>query len=134
NEECSAECFGPKALGQGSLHVGSAAFAAPLPRRPRSLSFFSRLSWSSERNGNVVHVPMRALSRRYASLNARAISAGQPSTPPGSGTPQCAVIGCPGHPGHASPAALSQTVKTKSSAGALGLANSPHDFERKREI
>ena len=45
--------------------------------------------------------------------------------------PQCAVIGWPGQTGQASPAALSQTVKTKSSGGAPGLANSLHDFERK---
>ena len=35
--------------------------------------------------------------------------------------PQCAVIGLPGHTGHASPAALSQTVKMKSNFGAPGL-------------
>ena len=44
--------------------------------------------------------------------------------------PQCAVIGWPGHSGQASPAALSQTVKTKSSCGAPGAANSAQDFER----
>jgi hypothetical protein len=38
--------------------------------------------------------------------------------------PQCAVIGCPGHTGQLSPAALSQTVKTKSITGASGTANS----------
>ena len=42
----------------------------------------------------------------------------------GSGTPQCAVMGWPGHTGHTSPAALSQTVRTKSICGASGLANS----------
>ena len=48
--------------------------------------------------------------------------------------PQCAVIGWPGQTGQASPAALSQTVNTKSSAGAPGLANSSHDFERKPDV
>ena len=43
-----------------------------------------------------------------------------PSTAAGSSMPQCAVIGWPGQTGHASPAALSQTVKTKSIFGALG--------------
>ena len=45
--------------------------------------------------------------------------------------PQCAVIGWPGQTGQVSPAALSQTVNTKSSGGAPGLANSFQDFERK---
>ena len=44
--------------------------------------------------------------------------------------PQCAVIGWPGQNGQVSPAALSQTVNTKSSGGAPGLANSFQDFER----
>src|SRR5688500_15252734 len=44
---------------------------------------------------------------------------------------RCAVIGCPGQIGHISPAALSQTVKTKSSLGAPALANSSQLFERK---
>jgi hypothetical protein len=44
----------------------------------------------------------------------------------GSGMPQCAVIGWPGHTGQTSPAALSQTVMTKSICGASGLANTSH--------
>ena len=48
--------------------------------------------------------------------------------------PQCAVIGWPGHTGHASAAALSQTVNTKSNSGAPALANSSHDFDRKPEV
>jgi hypothetical protein len=44
------------------------------------------------------------------------------------------VIGWPGHTGQTSPAALSQTVKAKSSAGAPGWANSFHDFERKPDV
>src|SRR6202022_5167089 len=48
--------------------------------------------------------------------------------------PQCAGIGGPGHTGQDSPAALSQTVKTKSIAGASGLANSSQFFERKTSI
>jgi hypothetical protein len=43
------------------------------------------------------------------------------------------VIGWPGHNGQASPAALSQTVKTKSRSGAPGLANTAQDFERSVE-
>ena len=53
-----------------------------------------------------------------------------PATAAGSSTPQCAVIGCPGQIGHISPAALSQTVNTKSSFGAPGCANSFQLFER----
>src|SRR5208282_1053882 len=49
---------------------------------------------------------------------------GVPATAAGSGTPQCAVIGWPGHIGHTSFAALSQTVKTKFIFGAPGFANS----------
>ena len=45
--------------------------------------------------------------------------------------PQCAVIGWPGHTGQVSAAALSQTVKTKSSFGAPGPENSVQLFERK---
>ena len=45
--------------------------------------------------------------------------------------PQCAVIGWPGQTGHASAAASSQTVKTKSSLGASGRANSVQLLERK---
>src|SRR3546814_19074053 len=45
--------------------------------------------------------------------------------------PQGAVIGLPGHAGHVSPAALSQTVKMKSKRGAPGCENSSQLFERK---
>ena len=48
--------------------------------------------------------------------------------------PQCAVIGWPGQTGQASPAALSQTVKTKSITGASGAANSSQLFERKPSV
>jgi hypothetical protein len=50
------------------------------------------------------------------------------TTAAGSGTPQWAVIGCPGQTGHISWAALSQTVKTKWSWGASGFTNSSHDL------
>lgn len=57
-----------------------------------------------------------------------------PSAVEGSGSPQCALIGCPGQTGHTSLAALSQTVKTKSSSDAWGAANSSQDFERNFEV
>jgi hypothetical protein len=40
------------------------------------------------------------------------------------------VIGCPGHTGQTSFAALSQTVKTKFITGAFGVVNSSHDLLR----
>ena len=57
-----------------------------------------------------------------------------PSTAAGSSMPQCAVIGWPGHTGQDSPAALSQTVKTKSITGASLRANSSQLFERKSSV
>src|SRR5690606_3551104 len=45
-----------------------------------------------------------------------------------------AVIGWPGQTGQASPAALSQTVNTKSITGAPGWANSSQLFERKASV
>ena len=48
--------------------------------------------------------------------------------------PQCAVIGWPGQVGHSSWAALSQTVKTKSSRGASSPSNSLQLFERSPSI
>ena len=56
--------------------------------------------------------------------NALRFCSSLPSTAAGSGTPQCAVIGWPGQTGQTSPAALSQTVNTKSSGGEPGCANS----------
>ena len=44
--------------------------------------------------------------------------------------PQWAVIGCPGHTGHVSAAASSQSVKAKSSLGPSGPVNSVQLFER----
>jgi len=61
----------------------------------------------------------------------RSTSAALPRTTAGSGTPQWAVIGCPGQTGQTSCAALSQTVKTKSSFGESGFANSSQDLLRK---
>ena len=69
-----------------------------------------------------------------AVLKARSFSMSVPSTAAGSSMPQCAVIGCPGQSGQVSPAALSQTVKTKSITGAPGAANSSQLFERKPSV
>ena len=67
---------------------------------------------------------MRRRKVSAASVNALRFCSSVPSTAAGSGTPQCADIGRPGHSGQTSPAALSQTVKMKSSSGAPGTANS----------
>jgi len=59
-----------------------------------------------------------------ASRNARAIVSVEPATLAGSGIPQCAVTGCPGHTGQISAAAESQTVNTNCICGAPGIVNS----------
>ena len=48
--------------------------------------------------------------------------------------PQCAVIGWPGQTGQLSPAASSQTVKTKSIIGAPGTAKSSQVFDEKPSV
>ena len=72
----------------------------------------------------------RLVSIRSVSAKANRTSASLPVASAGSGTPQCAVIGCPGQTGQGSFAALSQTVKTKSSFGASGAENSFQLFDR----
>ena len=76
-------------------------------------------------------MPIRFLSMRYASAKAKRRSASVPSAGTGSGTPQCALIASPGQTGQLSLAASSQTVKTKSSNGALGVVNSSQLLERR---
>ena len=49
----------------------------------------------------------------------------------GSGKPTCSLDGCPGQMGQTSPAALSQTVMTRSIRGAPGSANSSQDLDRR---
>ena len=73
---------------------------------------------------------MRLVSMRNASAKANRISASVPIVVAGSGKPQWAVIGCPGQTGQVSAAASSQSVKAKSSFGALGPVNSVQLFER----
>ena len=73
-------------------------------------------------------------SMKNASRKALAITSGVPCTAAGSGTPQCAVIGWPGQKGQTSFAALSQTVKTKSSLGAPGFVNSSQLLLRRPSV
>ena len=75
----------------------------------------SRLFSGRQRNRLILRSRIKNASR-----NARSTSASLPRTAAGSGTPQWAVMGCPGHTGQTSLAALSQTVKTKSSLGGAG--------------
>ena len=89
----------------------------------RSTSFFSARRSSAAR-GRARKRLIRRSRIKNASRKARSISAASPRTAAGSGTPQCAVMGCPGQSGQISLAALSQTVKTKCIAGAPGRANS----------
>jgi hypothetical protein len=94
--------------------------------RPMFLSSFWSARESRLESGRLRNRPILRSSKKKASRKALVCSAGS-RTAAGSGTPQCAVIGCPGHTGQTSLAALSQTVKTKSRAGAPGSANSSQD-------
>jgi hypothetical protein len=64
----------------------------------------------------------------------RYVASAEPTKAAGSATPQWAVIGCPGHTGQGSAAAWSQTVKTKSSRGLSGRANSSQLLLRSPEV
>src|SRR4029077_6028008 len=102
--------------------------------RPISSSDFLSECASSLATGSSSSSRMREESVVKAPRNARRLSSSLPATAAGSGTPQWALTGCPGQSGHASPAALSHTVNTKSSAGASGPANSSQLFERSPSV
>jgi hypothetical protein len=76
----------------------------------------SRLKRSSSSGLRLVKSLIRVARARQACWNARSRSTSVAATAAGSSTPQCAVIGWPGHAGHVSFAALLQTVKTKPNA------------------
>src|SRR5882762_2233529 len=101
----------------------------PMP----SISFWMA-SWPRvERGKDIKRLILR--SRIMNALrNARSISSGVPCAAAGSGTPQWAVMGWPGHTGQISLAALSQTVKTKFICGAPGFANSSQLLLRKSSV
>src|SRR6202035_693400 len=69
-------------------------------------------------------------SRKNASRKALATCSSDPRTAAGSATPQCAVIGWPGHTRQTSLAALSHTVNTKASLGAPAREYSSQDLLR----
>ena len=133
-QESGAERFGCERAAAGACGIGlSLAPGGRSSTRPISSQLaacsVSRSSAGDRQAGEdrdaVVQHAGRHRRRRARSRPA------MPSTAAGSGTPQCAVIGWPGQTGQASPAALSQTVKTKSICGAPGRANSSQLFERK---
>src|SRR5690606_37182336 len=99
---------------------------APIP-----CSFEERAIRSMVSSGRLMNAAMRLRKSRSASSNAPSVLNAGPSTAAGSSIPQCTVTGCPGQTGQVSPAALSQTVKTKSILGAPCAANSSHALERR---
>ena len=99
--------------------------------RPISSTSFLMANRSREATGRERRSPILRSRIVNASRNVRSISRGEPCTPAGSATPQCAVTGWPGQIGQTSFAALSQTVNTKSILGASGKANSSQDLLRR---
>ena len=115
---------------RGNQKTGSEEFRGQPPREREApclpMSFNCRWMASRSRleSGRLRNRLILRSSITNASRKAFSISSGVPSAAAGSSTPQCAVIGCPGHTGQISLAALSQTVKTKFIFGAPGAANS----------
>jgi toxin YhaV len=85
-------------------------------------------------SGKFTNTCTRPRICRNTLLKAARLASSLPSTAAGSSKPQCAEIGCPGHTGQTSPAALSQTVRMKSSCGASGWANSSQLLLRRLSI
>src|ERR1700722_7483607 len=112
-EKCSAEEFCRHTPTQIECHCF-----------PIASTSFCKEKRSRVESGRLRKKLILRSSRKNASRNAFSTCSRVPCTAAGSGMPQCAVIGWPGHTGHTSFAALSQTVKTKSSLGASRLANS----------
>jgi len=111
-------------LVQSELLNETYSFAAGVAVRPILSSYLLIASLSRLSSGRERKRLIRLLSMEKASRNALFTSADVPRTEAGSGTPQCAVNGCPGHTGQISFAALSQTVIMKSSLGAPAAENS----------
>src|ERR1700716_4230306 len=116
---------------RGITHSAAVAGASPAPLAlPIVSNCFCNASLSREPIGKLTKIEIRLLSIGTAGAKGSRSSAPLPVAAAGSGTPKCAVIGWPGHTGHASAAASSQTVKTKSRCGASGRANSLQLLER----
>src|SRR5262245_46508071 len=86
----------------------------------------SSLIASSSRLENGKHKNRLILRSRIvkASRKARSICSCEPLTAVGSGTSHCPVMACPGHIGHSSLGALSETVHKNSRSGDPGYKNS----------
>src|SRR5271154_2881769 len=93
-----------------------------------------RARWSREARGRERKRLILRSRWTKASRKAWWIWPGVPLTAAGSGMPQWAGLGWPGQMGQTSPAALSQTVKTKSRRGAPGLANSSQGLLRRPAV
>src|SRR5450755_899975 len=119
---------------RGSSRHGCDRGVAHAVSRPISRILFCRDNRSSFAMGRLAKSWMRVVSRWHASENALRLASSLPSTVAGSGTPQCATTGCPGHTGQTSPAALSQTVMTKSSGGESACANSDQLLLRRSSV
>src|SRR5688572_11547797 len=119
------------ACGDAQQHPERKPALEPAHERPISSSFFCRTRRSSLSTGSARRRLMRVLSSLNARRKALRLASSGPVTAAGSAIPQWAVTGCPGHSGQVSPAALSHTVKTKSSFGAPGRANSSQFLERR---
>src|SRR5581483_3439710 len=130
HQDRGAERFGENAAPERRAHQAADAGSPASLVLPIASSAFCRVIWSSFPSGKLAKISMRLRNMRSASAKARRISASLPVAAAGSGTPQCAVIGCPGQNGQGSFAALSQTVNTKSSFGAPARENSSQLLER----
>jgi len=104
------------------------------PVRPISSSRACKAGLVRLSRGRLAHSSIRRFKIRAASRNARRLASSEIVTAAGSGTPQCAVIGCPGQKGHCSAAASSHTVNTKCMCGASGPANSSQLLLRRPSV
>src|SRR5579864_3233614 len=113
----------------GNYLCDTGTAARPIISSSLFIASRSRLVSGSERKRLIRRSRMKKASR-----NPLSTSAAVPRMAAGSGMPQCAVNGCPGQTGQTSFAALSQTVNTKSSLGALGNENSSHALLRSPSV
>src|SRR5690606_480128 len=116
--DANANAHGRLLDGEGMTGECSVQDEAPISRTRVSSARRSSASGLSA-SSNV----MRCCNRCSAWAKAWHTCSGDPATAAGSSTPQCAVTGWPGQTGHASPAALSQTVMIRSIGGASAVAN-----------
>src|ERR1700691_1116425 len=114
--------------GRCCLHH-AARFNLPISVTQRSSAKRSRVSI-----GRALKILIRCSSSVQTLTNAFRVAALVPTSAAGSSMPQCALIGWPGHVGQNSAAARSQRVKTKSSGGLSGRANSCQSLLRNSAV